>query len=211
MDEKITILRKCYLFKNLSEKELSDIALQANEKFLPKNVIFMEEGKLPNNIYVIISGLVKVFRITEDGKEIILALRSRGDVVGEFELLDEEPQLRSVSIQVLEDAHAMVIPKETFGRLVEKHPSLMVALSRYILKLLRNKNARIEQLVSQTLADRTYEILVTLQKYFSGEITLSHEDIASLVHATRPRVTEALHELAKEGKISLSHKSIRLK
>lgn len=211
MDKKIRLLQQCYLFKNLPTEDIADIAVRTHEKFLPKNMVFMQEGNKANNTYILESGLVKVFRITEDGKEIILALRSTGDVVGEFELLDEVEKPRSVSIQVLEDTTALVLPKEIFKSLLEKYPSMMTALSRYILKLLRHKNSRIEQLLSQSLSDRTYEVLLTLQKYFpNGEITLSHEDIASLVHATRPRITEALNTLAQEEKLTLSHRSIRL-
>ncbi len=210
-DKKVALLQMCYLFEDLSKEDLSLIASQAKEKVLPKNKTFMEAGRRANNIYIIASGLVKVFHITEEGKEIILALRSRSNVVGEFELLDEEEQLRSVSIKTLKDTRVLVLPKDVFKTILATHPAMLLALSRYILKLLRRKNNQIELLVSQSLGDRALQILETLQKYFPDkEITLSHDDIASLVGATRPRVTEVLHNLAKENKILLGHKSIRV-
>lgn len=211
MDERVNLLKKCYLFTSLADQDLLLIAHQATHKTIPKGTLFMEEGKMPNNMYVIISGLVKVFHVTPDGKEIILALRSHEDVVGEFELLDETIQPRSVSIQAMEETQALVLSTTVVLSIADRYPSIFLSLARYILKVLRKKNARIEQLVAQSLPERTLAVLKRLQKYFpNNEITLSHEDIASLVHATRPRITEALNSLAKDDKIQLSHKSIRI-
>jgi Mn-dependent DtxR family transcriptional regulator len=66
-------------------------------------------------------------------------------------------------------------------------------------------------MISKNLTDRTLNTLKTLANYFSNnDITLSQEQIASIIGATRARVTESLNTLEERGTITLSHKKIHL-
>lgn len=63
----------------------------------------------------------------------------------------------------------------------------------------------------QRLRGRMLSLLQRVAAYFpEKEIALTHEELAEIVGATRPRVTEALHELEEKKHLKLSHKKIKV-
>ena len=100
MIDAIELLRQVDLFRNLDDTQLAALAEQARELQFRKNAIMMTEGDVGESMYVIRSGLVKVYVSDEDGKELVLFQQGPGTVIGDIALLDNEP--RSASISTLE-------------------------------------------------------------------------------------------------------------
>ncbi len=207
--EKIQLIRSCLLFSELSEEDLVHIAAVAREKILPSKTVFIEEGTPGEEAYIISKGLTKVYRMTEEGKEVQIALRAVGEIIGELSLLDDG--LRSAHVATLQDTHVLVVSKKELQAVVHKHPSVALGVIRNLAKRIRENTSTMQSLSSVQLNQRMLSLLITLRGYFANqEITMSHEELAQLIGATRPRVTEALHTLAEQKKIVLSHKKITI-
>lgn len=209
MDEKIKFLQKCYLFRDLEEKDLAFIVAQVKEKTLAKDTLFIQEELPGDEMYLITEGLVKVFRLAEDGKEMTVALKGKGDIVGELSLLDNEH--RAANAQTLKQTDLLVLRREDFLTALPQHPTIAINMLKNLAKIVRESNNYIEGLISQSLVERTERTLQMIGEHFPDRtITMSHEELSLLIGVTRPRVTEALHALEKAGKVTLAHKSIRL-
>ncbi len=207
--EKIQLIRSCMLFSELEEEDLMHIAAVVREKVLPAKTVFIEEGTPGEEAYIVYKGLTKVYRMTEEGKEVQIALRSSGEIIGELAILDAGP--RSAHVATLQETHVLVISKKELEQVVHKRPSVALGVIRNLAKRIRENTSTMQSMSSVQLNQRMLSLLITLRGYFSNqEITMSHEELAQLIGATRPRVTEALHTLAAQKKIVMSHKKITI-
>jgi len=108
---------------------------------LKKQMVYVE-GRRPNNLFLLLKGKVKVFKSTEDGKELITHLLGPGDFFGYQPILED--QAYSDSAQVLEEAEIMLIPRAHFTAILE-HDFTLAA--RFIKLLARDVAEKEKQLL----------------------------------------------------------------
>lgn len=209
LQDKVALIRATFLFEDVDNGELEQIALVSQEIDFEPHKLIVEQGMPAKAAYIICSGNVKVYTLSADGKEIPLTLLHEGDIFGEMALLDGEP--RSATVESLTHIRTLRIEKKPLFDLFHKHPNIMFKLLATLSKKIRMLDATIEELHTENVTHRTLTILSTLKDSFkTSDIPLTHEELALLTGITRPRLTEALHSLEKEGKVTLSHKIIHL-
>lgn len=207
--EKVQLLKTLPLFQNLSQQELEVIASASTEQTIPSGTTFIEQEDESNSAYVIYKGSAKVFRVTNEGEQINVAVIGPGEVVGELALLDNSP--RSACVQALQEVKLLTITKNKFSKILHDYPETAVSLLCTLADRVRTSNQLLEDVLSKNLYDRTWKTLQSLSRYFpNNTISLSHEELSCIIGATRSRVTEILNELQSENKISLSHRQIHL-
>ncbi len=207
--QKIKILKTFELFSDLTTTQLEVIANSVKEKEIETKTVFIEQDTETDLAYFIYEGGIRVYRITPDGDEINLSIGGAGEVVGEMALVDHGP--RSANVETIQTTKALTLSDNEFKKILENHPEIAFSLLLIFSKRVRKLNEFVEEVVSQKLPQRTWHILEVLSKYFSDkEITLSQEELAQIIGATRARVTEILNDFEKENKIVLSHKKIKL-
>lgn len=209
LQEKIITIKKVPLFSNLEEKSLEEIANILIEKNLSPHEVFIEQFSDSDAAYFIISGSVRIYRLTEEGKDLTIAILGPGDIVGEMALLDHEP--RSAYAETLQETQMLSISSQNFLSIVKSFPEIAIKLLSSLSHRIRVIDERLETVSTENVSARTWKTLLILKQYFpNGKITLSHEELASIIGATRSRVTEALDLLSKNGKIKLDHRNITL-
>ena len=205
--EIVQLLSTVSFFKALSKKDLEEISQFVTHKTFAAGKVFIEEGVEGFEAYVILSGLTKVYRITDEGKEVHLALRTPGETVGEFALLDDLP--RSAYVKTLQKTELLVIPKKEFISIIHRSPTVAMGIIRMLSYRIRENTLILENALFQQLPERVLLLLKEIARFFPNkEVTLSQEDIATILGATRPRVTEALHALQKKNVLKIAHKKI---
>ena len=95
------------LFKDLNESEISRIAGRAKKKKYSKNEIIFLEQSQGSTLFLIVEGLIKIYKADENGREKTLSILGTGDFFGEMALLDEKA--RSASAQCLDDSMLILI------------------------------------------------------------------------------------------------------
>ena len=99
--------------------------------FKKKEFVFME-GQSPSDLYFIISGEVKTYKVNYDGKELITGIHSGGDFLGYVPLLEERQH--NESAEVLEESEISIIPKQDFLTLIYSSKDM----ARKFIKMLSN-------------------------------------------------------------------------
>lgn len=207
--KKAEIINKFALFKDLSPAELSVIAQATSEQTLPEHTIFIEQEAVSDVAYFICSGGARVYRVTEQGEEVTLAMVGVGDIVGEMSILDDEP--RSACVETIHNTKVLILTRSAFNKILIDYPEVAISLLKTMSKRMRETNEHVEDILSKNLSERTWKILQNLANYFPNkDITLSQEELAGIIGATRARVTEILNSLQKQGKIRLAHRQIRI-
>lgn len=207
--ERAKILKTFDLFKELGVSQLEVIAKAVLEKEFDTRTVFIEQETEADVAYFIYEGGVRVYRTTSEGDEVNLSISGAGEIIGEMALLDHGP--RSATVETIQKTKALTLSQHEFKNILETHSEIAFNLLLVLSRRVRKISEVLEDVVSHKLPERTWHVLELLAKYFpDGEITLSQEELAQIVGATRARVTETLNDFEKEGKIELSHKKIKI-
>ena len=206
-EHKVQFLSRFAIFQGIAKKELLKVTSLFEEKIIPAHTTFIKEGSTSDELYCILSGLVRIYNLHESGKEVTVTIRMPGEVIGEMAILNDKP--RSASAESLEEVHVLVIKKKDLITVLDLYPSVGLHILRILSERLREAIHTQKLSSFAPLEERIYHILTILSEYFSSDgVKLTHEQLSVLVNATQPRVTEALNELQKHNKISLFRKRI---
>ncbi|HJY99007.1 MAG TPA: Crp/Fnr family transcriptional regulator [Patescibacteria group bacterium] len=206
-EKKVEILKQFDLFKNLEEEAIDAVAAVAKEKnFGPKETI-IQEGEAGTDIYLIYEGSVRIYRLSEDGKEATLSINGHGDIIGEMAIFDHG--VRTAFVEALETTKTLCLTETDFKNLMVSHGQVAIELLNILSGRLLENGKLIEKLETKSLKDRVKSVLLTLDSYMP-KIKITQEQLASLVGATRPRVSESLGSLKKEGFLEMKEHELHV-
>jgi CRP-like cAMP-binding protein len=174
------------------------------------------EGEPGDHVVAIVAGRVKVSVQTRSGREILLAVKEPGDLVGELSVIDGRP--RSATAIALEPVDALLVTAPAFVEFVESHPRIAVRLLRALAAQIRAADRRSVDRDAGDITCRVARRLVDLAERLgehrgSGvEVTLavSQDDLAAWVGATREATSRALGRLRSEGWLTTGRQRIVL-
>ncbi len=137
--EKVLLLQEIDIFQHTTSENLSHIAVVTEEVDFPPGEEIFREGELPDAMYVVVSGNVRLHR---SGQEVMIA--SHSDVFGTWALFDDEP--RVVTATTTEECRLLRLDKEDFYDLLADHSQItqgvMKTLSMRLRKLLETVQMR---------------------------------------------------------------------
>lgn len=142
MLEEILILKKIPLFMNLSMELLKDISEITEERHYYAGQIVFEEGDIGDEMYLIYTGRVKIFKRGKNREEMVLSELGEKDYFGEMALLDDAP--RSASAMVLEPAVLSVLTREKLYTIIYEKPEIAIEVCRILSSRLRDANDRLQ-------------------------------------------------------------------
>ncbi|MGC5327912.1 Crp/Fnr family transcriptional regulator [Brevibacillus sp. SYSU BS000544] len=207
-------LKTVPIFNELSETEIHSLASIFTEKRFPKKTIIFLEGDPGEEMFVVKSGLIKIYQF-EDAKEITLALFREGDYFGEMAVLQPDHP-RSATAETLEPTTLYVLQRKYMYELLEKEPSLALKFLNITLSRLRKANEQIHNLMFLDSRSRIIKMIVSLAEqhgipHKDGvliDVKLTHQQIADLVGAVRETVTKILLELQKSKLLRIDQKRL---
>jgi diguanylate cyclase (GGDEF)-like protein len=124
-------LQKLELFKDLEDGVLADLLADATEQEYPPRHTILKEGRPGSDVFVVISGRVRVVEAAPDGPaDMFLGELGEGEIFGEIGVLRETP--RSATVVTLERTQCLVLPREAFLKTLESSAALSVALLRIV-------------------------------------------------------------------------------
>jgi CRP/FNR family cyclic AMP-dependent transcriptional regulator len=170
-----------------------------------KGQAVFHQGGSSDRVVVLLSGRVKVSSVTEEGKEIVLAFRGPGDLLGELSALDGEP--RSASVEAIEPVEALAIPASDFRSYLISHPEVALLLLRMLSRRLRDADRKRVEYGAHDTVGRVAARLVELAERYGEPVKrglqiglpISQEELAGWTGASREAVSKALQTLRKVG------------
>ena len=199
------------LFIDLDEDEIANVEMSCTPRKYPENSMVILEEEFGDIIFIILVGTVKITRVNDEGKEVILALLGPGEIFGEMAILDGEA--RSANALAQEDCQLLAIQKSEFLNLLKKNFKISFALMGELAKRLRKSDQQIEAL---SLSDAEHRIGVSVLNLAEdmgvirkGQVTIEklpfQQDIANMSGTSRETVSRVLklfedrHMITKVG------------
>lgn len=208
----VNTLRAIPLFAQLRESDLHRMCQAVQERAYPKNSVIVFEDTPGDALYVVLTGQVKIVLIAEDGREVILSTRARGDFFGELSLLDDEPP--PAHVIAMEESKLLVLRREDFYRCLEEIPQIAMGLLRTLCKRLRQADKKIGGLVLLDVTGRVARLLLDMADENDGiNITqrLTHHMIAQMIGSSRETVSRTMRQLAAQNLIEVSRKTMQIR
>ena len=146
------LLKQIPIFTDLDDDSLALIVSRGRKLTFRKGTILMSEGETGECMYVIQSGLVKIYVSDEDGNELILFVEGPGSYIGEISLLDDAP--RTASAVTLEKTQVLVISKTAFIDCVTLNPEIAFKTIRAMTQRLRRATDTIRDLALKNVYQR---------------------------------------------------------
>lgn len=216
--EKLEDLKKISIFASLNDDELKEIQpYLIKENFKKKQEIF-SEGDSPDWFYMLISGKVKITKLSHDGREIIIELISPLDFFGGFAVLKGFPY--PANAVAMEDSEVIKISRHNLSRIIDRFPNVMYNITSSLGERIREfhdtlKNIALERVESRIaalllkLADKTGEkkegktVLINMR--------LTKQDIAEMVGTTVETTIRIMSRFKKSGLIGDKDGNILIK
>jgi CRP-like cAMP-binding protein len=190
----------------LSEENIAEWRLCApslREAELSDGETLYRQGEEPGFLYCLMRGVVRLSHVAESGAQITLAIAGAGELFGRV----SRARASAHSANAIGDARVFFITPLDVERLVAKSPSFSSFLSAGLEASRERAERRLIDRQTKTVAARLIETLGELAFTFGApcphgyslEIRLTQQDIADLVHASRPVVTRMMNGLRRRG------------
>jgi CRP-like cAMP-binding protein len=193
-----------------------EVGVRVSERrFGPKDTIFVP-GDPDGQLYFLLEGTVRLYRLYGDYKEATTALLHEGDVFGELSL--EEGLGQTVFAQALTGVRVAVVRKPALAEAVCRHPELAMRLFFSFSERLKQSDEVIGSLLDREVSVRLATLLSNLGDRFgetNGSATvlnlpLTHQDLANMIFSTREAVSKVMGEFRRDGLVEVRNRRIAI-
>jgi CRP/FNR family transcriptional regulator, polysaccharide utilization system transcription regulator len=205
---------KSTVFKHLSDTELDKLPLEGGPDRYKRGAVIYEEGGRINGFYVVCRGIIKIYKTGFDGKDQIIRFAKPGDVMGFRSTITGE--LACTTTKTIEDADITYIPGELVKSLVKTNGEFAMDLLQIACMELGEANDYITDIAQKTVRERLAEVLIQLKWTFDLDrekflnISLTREELASIVGTATESVIRLLSEFKQDKLIELHGRRIKL-
>jgi CRP-like cAMP-binding protein len=207
--EEINFLRNVPIFAELEEKDLLRVVkLGTSQKYKKGNIVVLEQES-GAALFVIITGKVKVVRMDEDGREVILSMFGPGEFFGEMSLLDG--LARSASVVATVKSELFMIHRRDFLELLNEFPSVTISLLAELAMRLRKADMQIKSLSLKDAEGRVANVMLILADdvgiFRKGKVEIDdlplQQDIANMAGTSRETVSRMIHLFIEGGEVQM--------
>lgn len=221
----VDFLKKISCFASLEPSDLEKIKSLISEKRFHRNEIIFLEGDPCPGIHFVISGRVKIFKTSVEGKEQILRIMEPFDSFNDVPLFDGGPN--PACAQAIEPSVIYIVRKENMLSIIRDYPSVALALLRVFAQRLRHLTLLVEGLSFRRVTSRLAKILlqyaqgyeesparatsVTLQsprRALGLKQHITQQELAAMVGTAREVISRSLKALEEEGAIKMERHKI---
>jgi CRP/FNR family transcriptional regulator len=200
------------LFEGLPQEQLTDLAAISLEQALSQGQSVFMEGDEGIGFYVVVSGRVKVFKLSGEGKEQILHIFGPGEPFGEVPVF--EGRHFPASAETLAETRLLFFPRNAFVALIKRNPSLALNMLAVLSRRLRRFTALIDDLSLKEVPGRlaVYLLYLSSQNRESSDLnlTITKGQLASLLGTIPETLSRILRKMSAQGLIEAAGPRIKI-
>ncbi len=207
LEKRLMMLREMDVFAGLREADLTALLDDLHLREYARDDVIFRQGDESRQVYFVLRGKVRVFRISPSGAETSIDIFSANDVLGELAALDNQP--RSASAKAITAVSLLTMAQEHFVRHLQAMPGLALGLARVLARKLRWTSAYAESIAQFDAAGRLLHIILLNNERYGEKgadglgsivnIGLNQSDLASMIGARREWVNRILSDWRKRG------------
>ncbi len=209
------IVKEFSALKALTKDELLKLADTKISYTVKKGEIIFDEGDYLDGIFCVKNGVCKLTKLSSNGKDQIVKLVSRGELLGQRSLISEEPT--NLSAVALEDMTVCFVPKSQVMAFFNENNKFSLGVMKNVCHDLKEADNVLVNLAQKSVKERLASTLLYLHDTFgvneddSLKIQLSREEISSIIGTATESCIRLLSDFNKSGLIETNGKKIILK
>lgn len=206
------IIRQFNSLRALSKEELKKVSDSKISKKFKKGESIFAEGQKLDGVFCVRGGVSKLSKLSSNGKDQIVKLASKGEVMGQRSVIAEE--CTNLSATAINDMEVCFIPKEIISNTLNTNPYFSLEVLRHMAHDLREADDVIVNMSQKTVRQRLAEAFIYLKKNYGEDsdgflvLTLSRDDYANIVGTATESLIRMISEFKKKGLIKTSGKKI---
>lgn len=207
-------IKRCRLFERLSTAQLARLEGVSRQKAFPKGTSVYLPSDAAQGVLLVADGRIRLSSLTPDGKQAILAFVEPGELFGELALLDAGT--REEYAEAVVNSTVILLPGDVLQDLLLESPAFSLGITRLIGLRRRRVERRLKSLLFRSTRERLGSLLLELVEQYGRpvpegiliDLKLSHQDLASIIGATRESVTLLLGEMHAEGQVQAGRQRV---
>ena len=206
------IIRQFNSLRALSKEELKKVSNAKISKKIKKGDALFSEGQKLDGVYCVRNGVSKLSKLSSNGKEQIVKLTNRGEIMGQRSVIAED--YTNLSATAINDMEVCFIPKEIITTTLNTNPYFSLEVLRHMAHDLKEADDVIVNMSQKTVKQRLAEALLYLRQNYGEDengfllLTLSRDDYANIVGAATESLIRMLSDFKKKGLIKTEGKKI---
>lgn len=191
--------------------ELRELSHEQGLRILkPKESLF-QEGSHSRQVFMVDKGRIKVYKASEDGRELIVQIAVPGDFIGYMEILNDTPY--TTSAMALDDSEVYYIQREDFLKLIHNNRDVSAQVIKLLAKDLADQEAHLVKLAYNSVRKRVADALLQLSDKYAQEgkaepISMMRQDLAQLIGTAKETLIRTLSDFKEEGLIKIEDSAI---
>ncbi len=195
----------------MSKEGLKGISDAKTSRTVKKGETLFKEGEKLGGVFCVRDGVSKLSKLSPNGKDQIVKLATKGQVMGQRSVISEEST--NLSAVAVSDMDVCFIPKESILTSLSKNPDFTLEVLRHMAHDLREADDVIVNMSQKTVKQRIAEAMLYLNNFGQDDdgffvLTLSREDIANVVGTATESAIRIISEFKKEGLVKASGKRL---
>jgi CRP/FNR family transcriptional regulator, dissimilatory nitrate respiration regulator len=212
LDPMHRILTQTPLFSGLTADQVAQLRAIAQERAIRKGETVFWEGEEGIGFYIVAEGLIKIFKLSAEGKEQILHIYGPGHPFGEVPVF--AGRHFPANAQAVENSRVLFFPRPDFIHLITANPSLAMNMLAMLSMRLRQFTVQVENLSLKEVPGRlaAYLIYLSSEQQSSHKVTLpiSKGQLASLLGTIPETLSRIFNRMAAQGLITVQGAEITL-
>jgi CRP-like cAMP-binding protein len=204
------------IFSELNDATIEKISKIGIRKTFKKDSVVLYEHETGSALFVIVEGKVKISRVSDDGREVILTILNDSDFFGEMAILDGLS--RSANVTAMEDSELFIIQRNDFIALLQTHPEISIALLKELTQRMRAADLKIKSLSLKDAEGKVATVILQLAddlgKIKNGTVEIEklplQHDLANMAGTSRETISRTLHSLVKKELIELKGSKLKI-
>ena len=201
----------------LTEPQRAALMKLGSRQTFAAGTVLMRQDEQDDRVLLVLSGRVKILRADPDDRELLLAIRDGGDLLGELAFIDGLP--RVATVVALEDIEALVMTAGALREHLSTSPEIALALLESVTARFREESAeRIQFAATDTLGRLSSRLVELADRYgrpcdegIAVDMPISQDELAAWTGASRAGVAKALQTLRELGWLVTERRALVLR
>ncbi len=203
MSNVLEIIRKVYLFSHLSEENINKLNQISTVREYDPNDILFYEGQEAENLYILLDGLVKAYKLTEKGTEITITQFKPISMIGEYANFEKIPY--PATAQFITKGKALLVDSRAFERDFLSSPDILLSIIKSLTIKIKTLDTFIQMNMIMGAEARVAKLLIENPDIFKS---FKHHQVASFLNITPETLSRIITKFKTKNLISMEKSNI---
>lgn len=209
MLSKLSYLSEGEIFRDLTPEEMEWVTSIGTTVTYEAGTVFYTPEEPREALFVLKKGKVRIYAISPEGEEQLVAALNPGAIFGEMPLIGAE--MRNNFSKAVEECTVWIINRDDLERILLDKPKVALRLVETLGKQLKEAEARLEDIAFKTITARLASLLLRLMEEHGTTIAgYAHQDLAEMIGTYRETTTQTLGNFKRQGLLTIGRKRLEI-